>query len=307
MIRQVDGDVWEASYKCGLYVLFLKSNGYINVTDIHYGIGYEIWKTLDMGIKLIGFLKHEFSKDVKDFELEKTIIRRQGFDGVNYSGKYIHPSLIPHITLWAAPQHAAYMHRICLLTSDQSGDFRERNKEFEFLNSSLSNKLGKLKTEQYKQIQSIINFVEKHPKDDEQLLDKLTKLANNVGGEQKSNRHRRPPTHSFTIIRLNTKTNWNYFALECKRKQVSKAIEKLKFQYPKATTIFQQLHVPNNVNVRNLIMEDGTVTLVENYCSFLIGENKFLNLMIQFCKTDVKPNILAIYDETDCNVYTEIL
>ena len=144
------------------------------------------------------------------------------------------------------------------------------------------------------------------------LLCKLSKLASNIniGEDAKAanNYHRRhTSTHSFTLVRLNAKSIWNYFILECKRKHLAKHIEKIKKDFSKSTIIFQQLYVPNKINVKKLICDDGTITVNKDYCTLPnIGENKFLNLLIQFCQTDIKPNILAIYDETDGNVHNEI-
>ena len=320
MIRQVDGDIWEVCFDCGLVIFYLKSTNYVNVTDylqniLKYGNGYEIWKSMDAGSKLFTSLQRDVC--TKNKELETRITHRKGFTGTDYAGIYIHPSLIPHIAYWVGPEHVAYIHHICLLIADQTQSLRLHCKEFEYKNSTLVSSMSKLKTDQYRNIQSIIDFVEKDVSQQggtqHLLLCKLSKLASNINiGEDAmatNNYHRRhTSTHSFTLVRLNAKSIWNYFMLECKRKHLARHIEKIKKDFSKSTIILQQLYVPNKINVRNLIISDGTITINKDYCTLpIIGENKFLNLLIQFCQTDIKPNILAIYDETDCNVYNEIV
>ena len=99
-------------------VFMMKSNGYMNATELCENTGKELkkWSDNSNSIELINRLS--LSVGLPKNEL---IIKFEGNQGMNvsYNGTYIHPKLIVHVAIWCSPGYA-------LMVSDSIIKFHAR-------------------------------------------------------------------------------------------------------------------------------------------------------------------------------------
>ena len=80
-------------------------------------------------------------------------------------------------------------------------------------------------------------------------------------------------SHAFTMLRFNNpKASYPYYAIRCKRFEMSGAIKKLRVKHPNSIMVYQNAYVPNPVNLYNRLKACGFLQFKRNYCQSLVGQ-----------------------------------
>jgi Protein of unknown function (DUF3627) len=90
-----------------------------------------------------------------------------------------------------------------------------------------------------------------------------------LASQNKEHRHEVwASSHSFTMLRTNNpQSKRPYYAIRCKRIDMSGAIRKLRVKHPHSVMVYQSSHVPNPVNLYNRLKSSGVLLFNGNYCS----------------------------------------
>ena len=116
-----------------------------------------------------------------------------------------------------------------------------------------------------------------------------------------------PPVHNFSFFDLNPLDNTmlKYFAMECATHHVVRRTKEVMEKHPRATLIFQHVHVPDTTKVIHAIVNDwnanGNIAINKyDYCGTKLKEVKICNLLRQFCNSTRDPTVCrSAYDSVD--------
>jgi hypothetical protein len=74
-------------------------------------------------------------------------------------------------------------------------------------------------------------------------------------------------SHAFTMMRLNDpEARLPLYAIRCKRSAMKDAIIKRRKKHPNSVLIYQNINVPNPVNMYNRLKASGVLNFKRNYC-----------------------------------------
>jgi KilA-N domain/Protein of unknown function (DUF3627) len=284
MLSKVAFEQIKDNYYYGAYgefrVIIDKSNGYISATKMCSSAGkkFKDWKRNVSSQELIRACESQMKKDMvlenmhpNNENLTSTLgdllerictdrffackkVAPSNFMEVDrlISGTYCHPELIPHIACWLSPSFALKVSKV--INSYIMEEYRVKLETSE---------------EEAVELRSILQHSHQSLQAREQQTQYLESTSQN-----KDRRHEVwSSTHSFSMLRTNNpQSKLPYYAIRCKRIDMSGAIRKLRAKHPHSIMVYQSSHVPNPVNLYNRLKSSGVLQFKGNYCSSLVHE-----------------------------------
>ena len=90
-------------------------------------------------------------------------------------------------------------------------------------------------------------------------------------------------SHAIIMMRTNDpKSKMPYYAIRRKQKTMSKVVKKFRTKYPHSIMIYQNLHVPNPINMYNRLKAcKGIIRFKGNYCASKVGEAALIDKLTE--------------------------
>ena len=103
--------------------------------------------------------------------------------------------------------------------------------------------------------------------------------------QQKEHRHQVwSSTHAFTMLRLNNpEAKLPYYAVRCKRGDMSGAIKKARAKHPNSIMVYQNTYVANPINLYNRLKKCGILRFSRNYCGSYVREGELIAKLGELC------------------------
>jgi Protein of unknown function (DUF3627) len=80
-------------------------------------------------------------------------------------------------------------------------------------------------------------------------------------------------SHAIIMMRTNNPTSkMPYYAIRRKQKTMSRVIKKFRVKYPCSLMVYQNLHVPNPINMYNRLKRSPIIKFKGNFCNCTAGE-----------------------------------
>src|SRR3977135_1410111 len=297
VFEQIEGNFWYAAYG-PFRVIMMKDTGYINVTKLcsSGGKDYKDWSRLKGSHQLIQALENmvalENPHGSSDLALENGNVQICTLRSPPYkivhnfnqtdverviSGTYCHPDLIPHIACWVSPDFALLVSKIV------NG----------YITQEYKNKLGamQLQLEQVTELREAATLdayraQQQVEQKDQQVQQKEHQVQQKDQQlQQKEHRHQVcSSTHGFTMLRLNNpEAKLPYYAVRCKRGDMSGAIKKVRAKHPHSIMIYQNSYVANPINLYNRLKNCGFLRYSRNYCGSYVREGELITKLGELC------------------------
>jgi hypothetical protein len=215
------------------------------------------------------------------------------------SGTYIHPYLLPSVAGWVSPKHQIQANVVLLAFNRRQN--REQIVEYE---GKLNNMRAELTRSQeiegwHLDHLNVLQDVLKEKDDemqkkDEEIIDKDVRDAMNQllldvctasETEHKETIQKKVlqldtwgNSHSLTMLRLNDATARHpLYAIRCKRSALKKTLALRRLKHPNCTIIYQNLKVPNPVNMYNRLKTSGMLIFKRNYCVSILSDAELVS------------------------------
>src|SRR3977135_2208740 len=261
VFEQIEGNFWFAAYG-PFRVIMMKDTGYINATKLcsSGGKDYYNWSRLKGSHDLIQALENKLA-------LENT---RDPSDSTLQNGK-------PHIWgLPSSPCKSVQTHNDTEVERVKSGTYCHPlliphiacwvSPEFATLDAHRAQQQVEQKDQQVQQKEHQVQ------QKDQQL-------------QQKEHRHQVwSSTHGFTMLRLNNpEAKLPYYAVRCKRGDMSGAIKKVRAKHPHSIMIYQNSYVANPINLYNRLKNCGFLRYSRHYCGSYVREGELITKLGELC------------------------
>jgi KilA-N domain/Protein of unknown function (DUF3627) len=312
MLSQITFEQIKDNFYYGAFrAIFDKSNGYVNATKMCASAkkNYYHWSQNKSSQHLIQTLQNNlWQKDVSnaisnsDLTLEdlshgipggrslvcKTVLPDNTTDVSNIiSGTYVHSLLIPHIACWISADFALKVSEVIngyivyeykRKAEDLEGQLEITAGNVAKLEEVVAEKESLIESQQeakegaIQQCEAAKLVAHQQLRQSQQLetIVKQKKLELDTWGN----------SHAFVLLRTNSsQSKLPYYAIRRKRANMSGAIKKLRTKYPYSILVYQNLQVPNPVNLYNRLKKTKKLVFKGNYCNATIPEGDLINLL----------------------------
>src|SRR3977135_3111818 len=307
VFEQIEGNFWYAAYG-PFRVIMMKDTGYVNATKLckSGGKDYKDWSRLNGSHELIHAIENELalentcgSLEYSDLTLpisnvqictmqklacKQVQTRNRSDEGQQISGTYCHPDLIPHIACWISPDFALKVSKIVngYITMEYKAHLAAAKQELHVKQLALEHatELREAATlDAYRAQQQVEQKDQQVQQKDQQVQQKDQQL------QQKEHRHQVwSSTHGFTMLRLNNPdAKLPYYAVRCKRGDMSGAIKKVRAKHPHSIMIYQNSYVANPINLYNRLKNCGFLCYSRNYCGSYVREGELITKLGELC------------------------
>src|SRR3977135_1801379 len=193
------------------------------------------------------------------------------------SGTYCHRLLIPHIACWVSPEFA-------LLVSEVVNGYITQEYKAHLAAAQLA-------LEQATELREAATLNPYRPLEQVELKEHQREDAARDAAhaqqqaQQKEHRHQVwSSTHGFTMLRLNNPdAKLPYYAVRCKRGDMSGAIKKVRVKHPHSTMMYQNSYVANPINLYNRLKNCGFLRYSRNYCGSYVREGELITKLGELC------------------------
>lgn len=270
--EQIRENFWFASYG-NFKVIMNKNNGFINVTKLCGLVNkkFSDWKININSLRLMHELEDEIHRALEfiPYTTEETlqntisvnletvcksiVTANQTSEDKLISGTYCHPLLIPHIASWCSPAFAIKVSKVinhCIVEEWKlrlekvQDDYRRLLQQ---QNTSLQIKQEEIK-------------------------------------EMKEHHQTWSNTHAFALLRLNDPNCLPYYAIRCKHRDMSTAINKLRRRHPNCEVLYLQKKVPNAINLFDRLKKNNSIKTKRNYCAIVDNDyQKLIDYISTIC------------------------
>jgi hypothetical protein len=287
-------------------VIMDKSNGYVNATKMcsSGGKDYDKWSRLKSSHELIQTLENNMALENthgnhENFEnvlgdgnpqiwglpsLPCKVVHtlNQTDQERIISGTYCHPDLVPSIAGWISPifqlkanrvvnkfileeyrvKLAASVQAVAILASNlQQSQQSLQTTQLALDSSTESNTILQGNINNY---QAVVNF----QNDIIEVKKEAVETMEEAIGEKTRERQIWASTHTFTLLKTNEDSpKHGFYVIRCQGRRVGTSIQKLRQKHQRAEVIFQELRVPNAVNLYTRLKAQKIVEHKHNYCT----------------------------------------
>src|SRR3981189_1367012 len=186
------------------------------------------------------------------------------------SGTYCHPVLIPHIACWVSVDFALKVSKVV------NG----------YIAQEYKSKVGALEL-QLDQATELREAATQDAHHAHLLRDNAILVAHQANQQIQQKEHRHQvwsSTHAFTMLRLNNpEAKLPYYAVRCKRGDMSGAIKKARAKHPNTIMIYQNTFVANPINLYNRLKKCGILRFSRNYCGSYVCEGELIAKFRELC------------------------
>jgi hypothetical protein len=299
-------------------VIVDKSNGYVNATKMCASAkkNYYHWSQNKSSQHLIQTLQNNlWQKDVSnaisnsDLTLEdlshgipggrslvcKTVLPDNTTDVSNIiSGTYVHSLLIPHIACWISADFALKVSEVIngyivyeykRKAEDLEGQLEITAGNVAKLEEVVAEKESLIESQQEAKEEAIqqceaAKLVAHQQLRQSQQLETIVKEKEKTIQQKKLELDTWGNSHAFVLLRTNSsQSKLPYYAIRRKRANMGSAIKKLRTKYPCSILTYQNLQVPNPVNLYNRLKKNKKFVFKGNYCNATMPEGDFINLL----------------------------
>ena len=272
----------------------MKDTGYINATKMCSSGGkeYRDWSKNKSSKELIDALENKLalenthgSSENSDLTLQNGNVRiitlpsppckivhnlNQTDSERVISGTYCHPLLIPHIACWVSPEFA-------LLVSEVVNGYITQEYKAHLAAAQLALEHATNAYEVMHDLRAVATEDAYHAQQQVQRKD--------LEIQSKEHRHQVwSSTHGFTMLRLNNPdAKLPYYAVRCKRGDMSGAIKKVRAKHPHSIMIYQNSYVANPINLYNRLKNCGFLRYSRNYCGSYVREGELITKLGELC------------------------
>jgi hypothetical protein len=207
-------------------------------------------------------------------------------------GTYIHPDLVPSLAGWVSPEFQIKANRV--VNAYITNQYRVKVAEYEAKQVNMREDLARSQMiegwhlDHLNVLQDVLKEkeVELQEKD---VLNALTEIQLEVCtlAEQSHLEAKEQAveqcevviekkklqldtwgnSHALTMMRLNDpEARLPLYVIRCKRSSMNKVIKRRQEKHPNSTIIYQNLKVPNPINLYNRLKASGILTFKRNYC-----------------------------------------
>ena len=233
------------------------------------------------------------------------------------SGTYCHPLLIPHIACWVCPKFALQVASIInhYVVEEWKNRFENAEEAMHNMQQALKDieqhqlalegaaeESDKKAEEAMCDLRQALMDIEQHQLALEEAAEEsnskmamkvevIGSLEENVDGKIRD-KQTWASTHSFTLLRINDIDSicMPYYGIRCQRRSMSRTINKLRRKHPNAEVIFQQMKIPNAVNLFSRLKAQKAIRAERNYFRSLQNDEKqLITLISNLCSTNYPP------------------
>src|SRR3977135_3550825 len=296
VFEQIEGNFWYAAYG-PFRVIMMKDTGYVNATKLRRSGGkeYKDWVRLKGSQELIQALERnlalENTHDTTASTLEKAgeqicapafpckIILTANYTDADrlISGTYCHPDLIPHIACWVSADFAFKVSKVVngYITQEYKTHLAAAKQELDAKQLALEHA-----TNAYEVMHDLRAVAIEDAYHTQQLVQRK-----DLEIQSKEHRHQVwSSTHGFTMLRLNNPdAKLPYYAVRCKRGDMSGAIKKVRAKHPHSIMIYQNSYVANPINLYNRLKNCGFLRYSRNYCGSYVREGELITKLGELC------------------------
>ena len=233
-------------------------------------------------------------------------------EGKLIAGTYIHPDLVPSVAGWISPSFQIKANRVVngYITLQFKAQLASATQQNNNLSQAIINKnkalnlkniANRLMVQQVDKAQQLrkaaaldAHLAQQHAQDKEMTVQQkdLELQANKQQIQRKdleirAKEHRHQvwsSTHAFTMLRLNNPAaKLPYYAIRCKRGDMSGAIKKVKVKHPHSILIYAHSYVANPVNLYNRLKKCGILLFNRNYCGSYVRKNELIAKLGELC------------------------
>ena len=297
VFEQIEGNFWYAAYG-PFRVIMMKDTGYINVTKMcaDGGKSFRHWKENKTSQALMNTLE---AIQITDAGIPASVV--SPYKNVNtgnkteidciISGTYCHPDLIPHIACWISPDFAIRVSKVvnAYIVMEYKTHLAAAKQELgaKQLELEQATELREAATlDAYRAQQQVEQKDQQVQQKDQQIQQKDQQIQQKEHQvQQKEHRHQVwSSTHAFTMLRLNNpEAKLPYYAVRCKRGDMSGAIKKARAKHPNSIMVYQNTYVANPINLYNRLKKCGILRFSRNYCGSYVREGELIAKLGELC------------------------
>ena len=273
----IKDDYWFAKY-FDMYVTIRKEDGYINASRLCKYAGKQLknWKRNKSSIVMVAAFEKAHTTPLSF--LQKVTTMKDTNENKFISGTYAHPLLIPHIASWASYDFALKVSKI--VNEYLVLEYRAKITAIEQQNTLLLNENLNLE-----------NLVDNGNKQ----ISLLESIGKNVGqqlqlAQAKLTLRKWSGTRAFLLASTNdSSAKKPYYIIQCKRRGLKPARNKLVWRHPNAIVVFLHHMIPGNVNMLQRLRDDKHIRCKGNYCEQTAATcEQFFAIVRQIVSSEIK-------------------